>query len=452
MDTVFQTGKTKEELFQALEAVDSIETLDNLIVNNDEITVKLKRKNGKLSGWELCTPMSQLSSGIKQKGRGLKSLEKLLNKQVFMSSLTAEMSPLIIVHCSTSECREYDGRVITTWFIIDPYEPYVESGDYGFDTIQIELTNEEYKLALETRIALYEANANIIYPIRKSAFPNIGKMLDCATLYFEDCPIGVAMILAKCFEDQKKMKGVRFLCLNTSKRVKPITSVVSKNYQRVSKLNFIQDFLVWLSSFGKSYTIAEWSVDNYEVIVEIILSESTRCGKNGFFLHVSDIPGWPVTVTTFRKMEGNYIYLRKTSIEHRKAGETIGFQAILRQAWEDFEDCDSYFSDLKVVSDPEKILREFEMIIGKRRLSDILKDNSLPSEMDGEEFLHFLLRETNVVFTRNSRKWENMLREKYFEVLKRISLCKFQENERKIHTSTEGIEFFVSSDSQMMFL
>ena len=200
---------------------------------------------------------------------------------------------------------------------------------------------------------------------------------------------------------------------------------------------------------GKTYTIENWSVDNYEIVIEIILSGYSCCGKNGFFLHISDIPGWPITVTAFRKIEDNYIYLRRNSIEHRKNRISLAFQSMLRQAWDDFLDFDTYYYNIQKVYNPEQLMKEFEVITGKKRMANILSRCDFPEEMDGVEFFHLLLKETKIRFTRNSRKWEVMLREKYYEVLKRISVC--QSKKKKATASLEtSIEISVDHNSQMI--
>ena len=161
IQTVISAGKM-EDFFTMLKEFDSIKTSDCLIRNNMSIDVHITRKKGKLGNWVVTEDLSDFSSQRKQKtGKTMKSFYHYFSGE----EKEVGIDLAVIAHKDTKKKRTYDGSIITEWFLIPICSPYEdEEGKVSIKTIELTTSKEEYRLLMETRVAIYDEFQDKIYP------------------------------------------------------------------------------------------------------------------------------------------------------------------------------------------------------------------------------------------------------------------------------------------------
>ena len=263
IQTVISAGKM-EELFTMLKEFDSIKTSDCLIRNNMSIDVHITRKKGKLGNWVVTEDLSDFSSQRKQKtGKTMKSFYHYFSGE----EKEVGIDLAVIAHKDTKKKRTYDGSIITEWFLIPICSPYEdEEGKVSIKTIELTTSKEEYRLLMETRVAIYDEFQDKIYPFLQVAIISVGKYLDCSAIFKirDDYMLGTAIVLA----EKISKKNVSLIIKDTESRINPILSVAGKYTKFFPPTEFFTNICSQMAA--EAFFLNTWQVFDDRIIVDFV--------------------------------------------------------------------------------------------------------------------------------------------------------------------------------------
>ena len=353
---MLQTGKTEAELMQLIQKIDELTDIDSTISVGQPIVIhatmcrvkerdddgKIMRDgNGKsimnchIKNWTLQVKSSAMKAqplvapnepirrpGPKKKTNKISkkdanSADSLMLTLEKIKQMDAPLNEEIVVLClaSTKEHRQYDGKIITNWIVVNPTIPFeMVDGMPEFPMLTLELTDAEYRLALESRLALYNEFTQDIYPIREVAFSSIGKLLDSAASFknMATIPLGSALLLAdRLAEPQKELK---FIYRNANGKVKPLIGIAGSRFAEDSQYDFFRGGLDYIAENFGIYTIKSWEITDDVSTVNVYLNNYVRDNARVYLrLQTSDIPGTSASVTAFLELSDGQLYEMKGS-------------------------------------------------------------------------------------------------------------------------------------------
>ena len=344
---MLQTGKSEKELMELVAKIDELTEIDSTISMGQPVVIRATMcgvpetdedgkvvcdedgkpiKKCQLKNWSLqvnsesISPKSHFEIPIDDtKRRGRKRKREGASKDEANSynalcrtldSIRQMESPLneeIVVLClaSSKEHRQYNGKIITNWIVINPTIPFeMVNGMPEFPTLTLEMTESEYHLAMESRMALYNEFTHDIYPIREVAFSSIGKLLDSAASFknMATIPLGSALLLAdRLAEPQKELK---LIYRNAKSHVKPLIGIAGSRFAEDSQYDFFRGGLDYIARNFGMYTMKDWEITDDVSTVNVYLNQYTRDNAKVYLrLQTSDIPGTSASVTAFLEIE-----------------------------------------------------------------------------------------------------------------------------------------------------
>lgn len=405
-------GTTMGELIKHLRDMDNNRTCEH-IKTDDSINLKVHMKKEGIVSWESEMDTDEfLTEYPYAKGEGFDQLELFLKK---LEKQMIDMPFAVLAHYQTKNRLSKDGKVVSRWYLVDPFGKTEEKdGDVVIPIKTFSLSKEEYRNMMETEIALYDMEHSIIYPFKKCSLPNLGKLLDCEMAFHTDCPLGAAMILAD------RLCAENAFCLihrKPDKRIRPVIAVTSEKYQYHPQEEFFMEVIRSIRERMECQVVA-WEIYDEETIVEVHLKgKDDTGGVDGFFIHAGDVPGNPMTITSFHKIQGNYIYLMEKSIGHKKDSYCVA--NILRSMWKSFSGFKRFYSELdgKIIKNPASIMENhLYPVIGSKRWKQIKE--CFKNDEAGEKAYQTLLEQTDFSFSRKSRRRTKQLRFAFYEILK----------------------------------
>ena len=386
------------DFFKELENYDSMMVNDQLLKNKDEIDVHITRENGKLTKWTLTEKLTQLSTKKKREGTSLKALYDLFHgKEV---QLESSIAILALKH--TSFKKRSDKKIESTWFLIDVDCPYEETEDGVpyLQTIDLVLPKNEYRLMMETRLAIYETAKGILYPFLSISASSIGKSLDAATLFKKSetgtaRTIGAAMFLA----DRISKRSVNLLIREDSDIFKPILSVAGKNYIPQYPVEFYRCVYEYLSQQGLYY-LNHWTCDSDQVTAEFKLSELSGSETESVIeVSLGLIPGVITAVKFYKEVDHAKVLLRTNKLPRQTNGSlnlccNDSMDKLFYEIGNVFTDFDKAWSSpaLEEMCDSEVWLTTCPVLLGKKNLAKV--KNSISGKMTKRIFYKKLLAET----------------------------------------------------------
>ena len=484
---MLKTGKTEAELMQLISKIDELTDIDSTISVGQPIVInaimcgeKELDENGKvmlddnnkpimnchIKNWTLqvksssmrakkhiVVPIGKNRPGPKKKNntpskKDANSADSLMLTLDSIRQMEAPLNVEIVVLClaSTKEHRQYNGKIITNWIVINPSIPFeMVNGMPEFPTLTLELTDEEYRLAMESRMALYNEFTQDIYPIREVAFSSIGKLLDSAASFknMATIPLGSALLLADRLADQKELK---FIYRNANGKVKPLIGIAGSRFAEDNQYDFFRGGLDYIAENFGVYTIKSWEITDDVSTVNVYLNQYERENARVYLrLQTSDIPGTSASVTAFLELSGEQdvgfkpsALIQKNSAYHWDSfKEKGGVQGLFVHYNKDDKKCknpilikteiEQFLSvydaiyGIKVVYDGKKVLdkqAEIIKLIGKKRAKSLETTLTRGNVYDGGTLYHTMVEKT---YSALPTKQANELTKLYADLLEIIS-------------------------------
>lgn len=410
IQTVISAGKM-EDFFTMLKEFDSIKTSDCLIRNNMSIDVHITRKKGKLGNWVVTEDLSDFSSQRKQKtGKTMKSFYHYFSGE----EKEVGIDLAVIAHKDTKKKRTYDGSIITEWFSIPICSPYEdEEGKVSIKTIELTTSKEEYRLLMETRVAIYDEFQDKIYPFLQVAIISVGKYLDCSAIFKirDDYMLGTAIVLA----EKISKKNVSLIIKDTESRINPILSVAGKYTKFFPPTEFFTNICSQMAA--EAFFLNTWQVFDDRIIVDFVKpGDCYICSVT-----MGLIPGIATRATVYAMLEGTRILLSSNAVMYSNG--TYNYKKLFEHLFDnimEFEDMlDS--PSLNLFCATKRYLKYVKKAIGKKRFISL----SFPTYMKRGTFFTELLRQTKDF--QLSEYYDTMLITSYHEILK--ALTKEENNE-----------------------
>lgn len=409
---MLQTGKTEKELMELVAKIDELTEIDSTIARGQSVVIQAtmcgvaeKDEDGEvvrdgdghpikkceLKDWTLQVKSTSINSKLhfetpfndtKRRGRPkksdtpsrkeFKSYNALVRTLNSIRQMDAPLNEEIVVLClaSSKEYKQYNGKIITNWIVINPTIPFeMVNGMPEFPTLTLELSDEEYHLAMESRMALYNEFTQDVYPIREVAFSSIGKLLDSAASFknMATIPLGSALLLAdRLAEPQKELK---LIYRNAKGKVKPLIGIAGSRFAEDSQYDFFRDGLDYIANTFGPYEIRDWEITDDVSTVNVYLKCYEREHAQVYLrLQTSDIPGTSASVTAFLETE--------EWTDKRKVGRRITASALIQKNsayhWDSFKEKGGvqglfvrYEKDDKKRKNPIAIKTEIEAFLAK---------------------------------------------------------------------------------------
>lgn len=379
-------GNNKEDLIKVLTTINNTTTIDNAILQDQEIVVKAKRYGNKIESWELSVDKDVYKSNPKKIfGKGIKELKEALNT---LDSLDACSGIDVLVHCETDIKRNYDGKIVSTWFKLFSGDPYTITNkkQINIPTITLYLDEGDYKILMETKIAFMDESISgkrTIYAIRESAMASIGKLMDCAASfkYMAHIPLGSGMLLT---ERLGNLKKINLICRNhheleNGTTIKSLIGVAGDRHKPISQLDFFEDVHKGLiKRIGlMDCDVIQWSVSDELTTVEYSVGKEYSLGGSYSFdaivkVQISDIPGTSVKMFAYADMGKGRVLLKKNSSYHNN---NFDLESLNEGIIESFNEFEAALNENKVDTYAKKEdLKEIFSIIGKKRTEASIDD------------------------------------------------------------------------------
>lgn len=413
---LIQQGVGKDQLLQKLSEIDSITTIDNFILNNQTGNIDLLRKNGRLY-WKLSVDNAPLQK-IRQRGKTMKSFLTALN-DAEEKSFSSNFS--VICYQGTLPKRSAEGYIKTRWFLIDPLEPYVmENGRCTLQTILFSFSEGEYAAMLETKLAFYDTVSGICYPMKYEALPTIARFIDCSTAFknMDDCLLGPAFLIASRIVNKKEVNFlVQELPGGKSKKVRPVLSIVGRNYQYFSHEKVMEKLLDILSEHY-IYAIEKWEISNTAstAYVKLYVPGFDHIVK----ISIGRAAGYSISVVALSRTEdGVEIYIKKNTAVHSKDSNWINLMNGIPTAFQEFELLWILLKDVTVDKGHIKeIFLPLKKPLGKIRFLELIKEAETWSGQSGQSCICAACRSTAGIHLH--QKETNLVKAAYFSCMKNM--------------------------------
>ena len=191
-------GIDYKELLDVLTDLDECTNIDSVVAAEEPILITVARKKCGKNGYLRVKMCSEPHIGKQplMTGDGFSELATALEMRQ-EEALHSGFSILCFFDMVT--CKSLKGMITTYWWDILPAVPFdLENGQPKFDTVKLSLTEEQLKFAEETKIAFFDADNKIVYPITATALPSLGRLLDIQGFFKKSntSPLGTALCLA----------------------------------------------------------------------------------------------------------------------------------------------------------------------------------------------------------------------------------------------------------------
>lgn len=289
---MIREGNSIEELIKTLKEEDSLTNQDVLVKTGQKITLDCCRTRSGFTKWTLSCHGSQLASQKPFKtGRNYKSFEKALADLDEEADLFETPDCMVLCYVSGNMQKDWKGNVVSSWICINPWTPYhVKNGVPVFETVELRLTESEFQVMTETGLALWCETTDILYPITETAYPSMGRILDCTAAFnrVDQHLLGTALLLAEKLTYRKKLTVI---CRERTSRVRSVVGIAGKRYTNLPQSVFFEKSLFCTATQLGVFHVQSWSVsdqftelticyprpyEDYDLIVQLKASDANR--------------------------------------------------------------------------------------------------------------------------------------------------------------------------------
>lgn len=363
-------GKTQEELLEALKTLSESLNIDSIAKPGQQVVVTGYRHRGKMRNWSLSLPGAAKANGGKR-GNSYDTFVEALNQAENQEDINEFY---ILCLCQTELNRDWEGKRVSSWFKIDPYEPYqIKDNQPQFQIETLRLSDREHELMMDTGIAFLNADNGIMYPITKASIPYLGRVLPLV-MEKEYSKLSVALMLATDLEDNEV---IHMITGRTVGNVRPIRALAGRKYAYISQLDFFQAVFAEVSN-RFDYTVHEWTVSDSKTVVDLYINPIFQgwmdsC-KYGIRVINSDLPGTSMSVAAFVRFGNEMVILRKNSCEHTS---TFEMEKDIPNLFKDISEAFDRFSEIwssldeVIVSYTPSLVQPILDTLGKKRTKSV---------------------------------------------------------------------------------
>lgn len=292
-------GKTIEGLMDALSEMQNLTAMDSILQPKQQAYIKLVG-GARLTGWELSFDASGFRPP-KKSGHGFRSFRKAYEsayKEIVQPTLDFKVLALKNVNVY----REWDGMIPSDWYFLDPF--YLEPEE----TVTLKLTEQEFHCMLDARLAFFTRDGDgseHYYPVCESAYPSLGRLLDCSSLlkkeYFAECPLAPALYIAMKLANMEKLHVV---VKEAGRRISLVTGVSGGRFVPVNQGSFFSNMLKFAAQDGGK--VRHWEITDTTTNVDYAVGDI-------FILRAtsSEAPGEAVSLTLYLDTGGAWATLKK---------------------------------------------------------------------------------------------------------------------------------------------
>lgn len=423
---MYKNGSNKNELLGLLESMSELTGLDRVVRSNQKFHI-----DAEIRGRDLYWAMDvddyadYNSTNIQTtKGKGYPTLCEAL-KQLNEEGKADEQITVLAL-ADVDPARNYDNTINTVWYVIDPCSVGMDDADHELDLetgyarielpiLQLKLTEAEYKCC-GSRLAFYDEFSDILYPIQECAYSSIGALLDCACVfkYHSNTPITAATFLA---ERLAGTNNIRFLYRERTERVRPLISIVGRNYILYSQYEFVKEACEIVQQHCISH-VESWSVTDELTKATIVIDGMNALWHPEIELQVSDTVGSSMAISAFIKMgKGRILLKRNTAYKWPSFKKNGGVSALFEGVFESISNFENSFESVShdTVLFDASALAPYLKILGKKRFYNL----NLP-ETGRYNFADLLYRVVDATHFDLNPRWSlELVREnaKFFEML-----------------------------------
>lgn len=386
-------GEGDASLYESLNEIDSLMGMDSLIPQNKELSIKITKKPNGLFWSCQDIPLRRY------KTKTGKTLQSFLNSLDGLNTDACHYGTnlQVIAYAKAQLKRDPEGNILSTWFLIEPLDPYREdNGMFYLPTVNITVPEKVFSLLMETKIAFINQFDEKLYPIKKEALPSIGRFIDNVAAFNKDnFTIGSAFVLADRIADKKSF---RFLTekIPGEDNIFPILSVVGKNFAKDHQAYILDQVMNQLNRYFLS-VIKEWEITGDYSLIQIKLSPVFDISARLPFwgeLKIGRTSGQSLSFTLFTQIEDTNIILLQNKLKHKK---DMDYTLLTKNMKESCQDFMSKMQRLQEISVKDHLCstRILKKALGIKRFEAVISKMELP--MAGDKYLGIFLQETKHV-------------------------------------------------------
>lgn len=366
-----------------------------------------------IKGWMLEKPENVTAGGlmsalIKKSRRDNKTaLYHALRDYVLEMKSNENIVVLCYAGCSREEKAQ---KIHTQWIVVNPAVPFeMKNGFPSFPMLEIMLTESEFELCMESRLALYNEYSDDVYPIRNVAFSSIGKLLDSAASFknMADIPLGSALLLAEKLSSD--MKSLKLIFRNMKGHIKPLIGIAGNRFAPYKEEDFFKTLIGKADEMFGPVGLDSWFIYEDMTVVNLELAttknrknhneQMTICACAGDMMsayakhqdefkillriQTSDIPGVSASVTAIAKFGQAEVQICRNSAYHWEAFLRNGMDSLMEPVIKKkkhpiSEDIYAFIkkieklqeTDIKYNDKIHNAVKDIINLIGKRRIED----------------------------------------------------------------------------------
>lgn len=349
--------KTGEGLDSLMEAVMASRVARKRLLDSQTVNVNIKRKGDKLE-WQLSDKMNVSVNGKKPYEGG--SLTDLKNRiEYLFKEKTWGTTPSVL-------CLVEEKMTVVKYLVcdIENYNNFIKTGHLKFKELPVTVSDYEKVRCLETRLALYDGE--IIYPITKTAANTMGQFLDAWASFknISELPVGEALLLNEKLYSVKQLDGIYE---NSSSKIKPLISICTTRYERISQPEYIETMLKLIGDEKLFYDSSDvrWRIEDNITVVDLPLSGITTYDLDYqpiIRLITSDIPGQAYKVKLLGKVGKGVVLIKEN---RATAGQSVsGLMDGIKDAMQEFNGRTE-----RTVTVTDGLVKKLTVIVGKKRVA-----------------------------------------------------------------------------------
>ena len=358
----------------------------------------------------------------------------------FLKSLDAEVTTKHELHsvlclAGIRPTRDKDLKIVTQWFVISPADPYVISfEDKKLDLVTMEypVTDEEYEYIKETKIAIFDEEMGIIYPLTQQSIVSVGKYLDAVASFKNvmDIPFSEACLIANKLYYVPKTQFI-YRNLESTDKIKPLIGMAGKDFNLMNMMDFYQNCRQRVNQLVSSENSAntqviDWEFENDVIRVDYKVMFSKYISRFQPIIRIENslTPGCGVTLhmlVRFGDNQEGHMELGKNTLYHNVECDYDKLFAGVKETYDNLYQ--RIYDDPKVIIDSND-LNGLIKIIGKDRAS---KTNFFTTQHVG--FFTTLMGDMiNLTYVNDfGRKQQNDLAKEYRNIAENILKKNLQE-------------------------
>jgi hypothetical protein len=386
-------GNGSESLVQTLTELDSLTSIDSVIQPGQPFFVTVQKRGRTVGTWRVFESdrKAEKASPIAS-GKGYQKLMAALDSL----NQKVPVSDNISVLCSmrTDAAKTWDGKTTSHWANLEPGTPFIlsDDGHPAFEMVHLELSEEEHQNMMETRLAFYNNQTGVCYPIKKVAVDSLTSVMDtdAAFRYIGDVPLGVAITLSEILCNKPK---IQFVCRNCTGNIRPVIGMSGPQYRPIPQTPFVEAVL---RELGKTtfYRVGKWSVSDVMTSVVIHLAQIQSDCDLWLGVETSDIPGSSAKVTLNATLFGRQVAIEKATVYHdRRYSVETDPARMVRQCLKAMERFTELMERLQgqTIDFRHEMTKEIRKCIGKKRSDSLGLIHIQQGERDFMELLEDIM-------------------------------------------------------------